>query len=324
MADTKEEEFQKRALFDLDFEKSENASMNRNQESSDYSVDAARHMADKEKEYEEKQAEFGAETSALKDVSFFLDLARKTDPKLAQQAEAYLDSFMNKDFDKEYGRKTFRKKDKEKDVDLDGSKRGFWGKLKNKAKNFWKPGNTKHMLEESIKKLQQQVSEHPETFESLKQMSRPEGKAFDSSEKVSFEQIIGKQKEVATYYNDQRVEAMHAKGNHMKSAQHFESISQSKQATIDKIHEVRDKAAKEIELRSTARDTTGIRDAQANTGVDRLAEKAKQMEGLSPEQRLALRLSQLRGTSKEEPKQTIKREMDSNMMTRVAQGQTYE
>lgn len=324
MADNKEEEFQKRALFDLDFEKSENDSMKHNQEFSEYAVEAAKHAAEIEKNYEERQAEFGDKTSALKNVYHFLDLARKTDPKLAQQAESYLNSFLNKDFDKEFGRKTFRNKDKEKDVDLDGSKRGFWGKLKNKAKNFLKPGNTKHMLEESIKKLQQQVADNPETFESLKQMARPEGKAYDSSEKVSFDQMFSKQKEVVAYYNEQRVEAMHAKSDHLKSAQHFESIAQNKQATIDKIHEVRDKAAKEMELRSTARDTTGIKDAQANTGVDRLADKAKQMEGLSPEQRLALRLSQLRGTAKEEPKQTVKREMDSNMMNRAMQGQARE
>lgn len=77
-------------------------------------------------------------------------------------------------------------------------------------------------------------------------------------------------------------------------------------------------AAKEIELRATARDTTGIKDAQANTGVDRLADKAKAMEGMTPQERLAFRMSLLRGTSKEEPAPVRKTEMSNQMVGKIA------
>ena len=94
--------------------------------------------------------------------------------------------------------------------------------------------------------------------------------------------------------------------------------AQKNQTTLDAITEVRDKAAKEIELRAEARENIGIKDAQANTGIDRLADKAKAMEGMTPEQRLAFRMSQLRGTAKETPaKPIIKREMDSNIMNKA-------
>lgn len=81
---------------------------------------------------------------------------------------------------------------------------------------------------------------------------------------------------------------------------------------------MRDKAAKEIELRAMARETTGIKDAQANTGVDRLEDKAKMMEGMTPQQRLAFRMSQLRGTAKETPAAPVApRTVDSNVMNKA-------
>lgn len=76
-------------------------------------------------------------------------------------------------------------------------------------------------------------------------------------------------------------------------------------------------AAKEIELKSTARDTTGIKDINANSGIDKLAEKAKAMEGMTAGQRLEQRMSQLRGMAKEEPKKAVARKVDSNTVKRA-------
>ena len=111
----------------------------------------------------------------------------------------------------------------------------------------------------------------------------------------------------------------------MKAKEYYDKVrsenltkAQSHEATIDAIHQVRDNAAKEIELRSAARENIGVKDAQANTGVDKLADKAKAMEGMTPEQRLAFRMSQLRGTSKETPTKPVqKRDVDSNVMNKA-------
>lgn len=81
-------------------------------------------------------------------------------------------------------------------------------------------------------------------------------------------------------------------------------------------------AAKEIALKSMARDTTGIKDINANSGVDKLAEKAKAMEGMTAGQRLEQRMSQLRGMAKEEPKKAAARSMDSNMAKRAMDNKT--
>lgn len=86
--------------------------------------------------------------------------------------------------------------------------------------------------------------------------------------------------------------------------------------TVSKIFSDKE-AAKEIDLKNTARDTAGIKDINANSGVDKLAEKAKAMEGMSAGQRLEQRMSQLRGMAKEEPKKAVARNVDSNMAKRA-------
>ena len=68
-----------------------------------------------------------------------------------------------------------------------------------------------------------------------------------------------------------------------------------------------------------ARENTGINDAKNNTGVDKLAERAKAMEGMSSEQRMAYRVEQLRGTKKPESKPVIKQTtLDPKVTARIA------
>lgn len=80
--------------------------------------------------------------------------------------------------------------------------------------------------------------------------------------------------------------------------------------------------AKEIELKNMARETTGIKDINANTGIDKLAEKAKEMEGMTPAQRLAKRMEMLRGTGKQEQKATVKREIDTQTLNKIMSDKT--
>ena len=260
-------------------------------------------------------------TSSMEKLSVLLEQVRQSDPKLAQQAEQYLSDIINKDWD--FSSKYSQDKEKNKEVDLDGSKRGFWGKLKNKAKNFIKPNNNKSMLESAIADFKRQAIDNPQEIENLKIHARSSEKSGNSSEKVSFSQLFSQRNEFLDQYNAESSRARADKERSLQKAEDYNKSAQNAQQNIDKIHEIRDKTAQEIELRSMARETSGIKDIQANTGIDRLADKAKAMEGMTPEQRLAYRMSLLRGTSKEEAKPVVKREMDSNIMKKTIEGKTY-
>ncbi len=311
-----DEKFQHKALFDLEFEDSQKRAAEYGKESADFANKQAQYNANKEKEYGERMNELHDQTSSFFGIQSMLKMLEKTNPTLKAQAESYLSDIINKDpRDMSFSERKKQKAGKEK-IDLDGSKKSLWGKLKNKAKNFWYPNNEKKTLESYIADFKKDMEAHPETYDWLKQCARPEGKTYDSKEKVSFSQLYEKSKEIQKHYNNERVAGMNDKERSLQYEEKQKAYAQEKEATIEAIHQVRDKAAKEIEQRATARDTTGIKDAQANTGVDRLADKAKAMEGMTPQERLAFRMSQLRGTSKEEPAKPVqKREADSKLIS---------
>lgn len=315
---SKEEKLQYDALFNPEELKNLESTMKFEQHMSDFTKSQATQSEDAVKYFQQKDAELKNETSSMNHLSYILDMVQRTDPQLAKQAEKYLSDIINKDW--EFSSKYSRDREKNKEVDLDGSKRGFWGKLKNKAKNFLKPHNNKNMLESAIADFKKQAMENYETFDWLKRCARPADKANDSSVKISFSQLFSKTKEISSRYNADRSRSIVNKERSLQASEHYNKSAQTNQQNIDKINEIRDKAAKEIELRSTARDTTGIKDTQSNTGVDRLADKAKAMEGMTPEQRLAYRISQMRGTSKEEAKPVVKREIDSKVMDKALEG----
>lgn len=311
-----DEKLQKEALFDFDKKDQYEDLASYKQEQAQWAEKEAAHQKDREADYSKKYSQLKEATSAIDYIKSTLEWVKKADPKLAAQTETYLASMMNTDL----SMPSAAKKLSEKAVDLDGSKQSLWGKLKNKAKNFIKPNNAKATLEAQIGKLKEQMAANPETFEWLKQCSRPEGKSYDNKERVSFAQLTETRGSILQNYNHERVSAMRAKEDALKYQQTTMQDSQSYQSDANKMQEFRNNAAKEIELRSEARETTGIKDINANTGVDRLADKAKAMEGMTPEQRLAYRMEQLRGTAKTEAKPVIKREMDSNLKTHALQG----
>lgn len=304
-----DEKFQKSALFDLEFERNEAKYAASNHETAESAKESADHNKSIEKEYAEWTNSFSLETDALKKVDNLLGLIQ--DPKLKEQATSYLNNLINKD-DIDLKREQYKNKDKS--VDLDGSKKNLWGKLKNKAKNFWRPNNEKKALESKIEALKEDMIKNPRIYDYLKSRAKDD----DPNKKINFNDVAQTRNKDEQVYNDRRVESMLKKESDLRYAETMEQSAQKHEATIEAIHQVRDNAAKEMEQRSTARDTTGIKDTNANTGVDRLAEKAKAMEGLSPEQRLAKRMAEMRGTKKPDaPKPVVKREVDSNIMNRT-------
>ena len=62
-------------------------------------------------------------------------------------------------------------------------------------------------------------------------------------------------------------------------------------------------------IKNKAKENIGVKDIQNTTGVDKLAERAKAMEGMSSEQRMAYRVEQLRG-KKPESKPVTKSTLD--------------
>lgn len=312
----KEEQFKRDALFDLSMEGQYENLASYKQEQTQWAEKDAEHQKNKEAEYSKKYNNLKAATSAIDYIKSTLEWVKKADPKLAAQTEAYLASMINTDLTMP----SEAKKLSEKAVDLDGSKKSLWGKLKNKAKNFLKPFNAKQQLETYIGQLKEQMIADPDTFEWLKQCSRPEGKTYDNKERVSFAQLTETRGSILQNYNSERSNALYSKEKALERQKDYLRDAQGYENNANKVREIRDNAAKEMGLRSEARETTGIKDINTNSGVDRLAEKAKMMEGLTPQQRLAYRMEQLRGTGKAEAKPVVKREMDSNIMSKAIQG----
>lgn len=301
-----DDKFQKAALFDLEFEGKEQKNADINRKFAGYANESADYNKAEEQKYAQWQAKFDRESEPLKKVLSHLEFAPA---ELKAQATALLNNLVNKD---EIDLKRESIDNKKQEIDLDGSKKSLWGKLKNKAKNFLKPYNPKKGLEEAIGALRNDMMKNPQFYENLRQRAK-EGK-----NRISFQDMAQAQKNSAQYTNSQRVDHMLRKKTRMAAAQKYESEVQKSEAKIAALHEVRDKAAKEIELRAMARETTGIKDAQANTGVDRLEDKAQMMEGMTPQQRLAFRMEQLRGTAKETPAApAAPRTVDSNVMNKA-------
>lgn len=311
-----DEKFKESALFDLDFEANKKKSMEYSQANATNADKLASSSEEQEKYYEKQGKDLDSKTSAMRAVESSLNMLKNQDPKLKAQAEAYLSTLINQDaayIASNDRTEKLHKTGKDK-IDLDGSKKSLWGKLKNKAKDFLYPNNVKKTLESQIENLKKDMIANPSTYEWLKECARPEGKSYDSKEKVSFSQLNDVKKEISVRYNNERVDNMHAKESAQRWGENHKLEAATKEATIEAIHQVREKAAKVMEQKAMARDTVGIKDVNANTGVDRLADKAKAMEGMSPQQRLAMRLADMRGTAKEEAKPTVKREMDSNIL----------
>lgn len=192
---------------------------------------------------------------------------------------------------------------------------GFFGKMKSKLLGQ-KQTQEESKLDRQLRNLQRAIRENPETVK--ESVNKDQFALYSLTKEVSEKRVAAENNVKACASRskeaDQKVGgAIYTVAHNALKAAKFNKLKES----VSKIFGDKE-AAKEMEQRSTARDTTGIKDTNANTGVDRLAEKAKAMEGLSPEQRLAKRMAEMRGTKKPDaPKPVVKREVDSNIMNRT-------
>lgn len=295
-----DKEFQQQALFDLDFKKDLERTANDEYRYADHagkSVSSYEKAINAETKGLEEERLLG---SAIRGVEIAMD---GCSPELRSQVTAYLDNLINKP----HYRLKSERDEQSKPIDVDGSKKSLWGKLKNKAKNFWKPFNKKLQIEDAIGRLRDDMIKNPDYYEGLK----------GEFGHASFKEISEKHKRTMNMYADRRVDSAIRKNEAFHVMEDSLNIANKAQAKVDAINQVRDNAAKEIELKNMARETTGIKDINANTGIDKLAEKAKEMEGLTPAQRLAKRMEMLRGTGKQEQKATVKREVNSQVMSKA-------
>lgn len=300
-----DKEFQQQALFDLDFKKGLERTAN---DEYRYADDAGKSVSSYEKDINAQTKGLNQERllgSAIRGVEIAME---GCSPELRSQVTTYLDNLINKSH---YTLKSERD-EQSKPIDVDGSKKSLWGKLKNKAKNFLKPFNKKLQIEDAIGRLRDDMIKNPDYYEGLK----------GEFGHASFKEISEKHKSTMNMYADRRVDSAIRKNEASHVMEDSLNNANKAQAKVDAINQVRDNAAKEIELKNMARETTGIKDINANTGIDKLAEKAKEMEGLTPAQRLAKRMEMLRGTGKQEQKATVKREIDTQTLNKIMSDKT--
>ncbi len=302
------EEFKNQALFDLKMEGKLKDSATYHSEMAASSKESIELLSKDYAEAVSHESSFNLKSEAVTKLKFALDSTNNQEVKA--QAEAYLNQLFSSDKSIELGGK------KGKDVDLDGSKKSIFGKLKNKVHNFWKPFNPKKRIEEAIGNLQEAMGKDPETFKHLRDMA-----TRNNNGNSSFNSIVTARDDFGGYLHSKTTKTKENLDSTQKYEQQHISKQQEKEAQMEARLEVRDNAAKEIELRSAARESIGIKDINANSGVDKLADRAKAMEGMTPQQRLAFRMKELRGTKKETTQPAVKRELDSNIMSQKLNNQ---
>lgn len=299
----KDEEFTNRALFDLDFEKGIQQSVDYNKGIQAFIQSEIEKDKKSEKEAAKEQNVFYEKTKAF-DI-FEITLSEISDPKLKAQATSYVETMFNKISDA-------IKPKMPTEIDIDGSKKTLWGKIKNKIKNFTNPFNEKGRLESAISNLASAINKNPETYGWLADLSKNENGY------VKLDNISQKYKVSKELYNSDRSRALASKEKNMRSEQKYATIINEREQKIEAIHQVRDNAAKEIELRMEARDNLGLNNM--SSGTDKLAEKAEKMKNMTPQERLAYRMAEMRGTKKQEtPKPAKQITMDTNAMLRHKQ-----
>ncbi len=301
---TKDEEFTNKALFDVDFEKDMQKSIDFNKKNSIYNQQSIQRAQIKEEESQQRQNTFNVKTDAFR--NFESILSQTLDPQLKEQAIVYAESMLNK-ID------TFSSTPKiSKEIDIDGSKKTLWGKIKNKIKNFTKPFNQKKTLENALSSLADAINKDPDTYAWLADMGKNK-QGYTKLDKIS-----DQYEKYGNYLNSERVDFMTQKEESQKFAQKTSEIIAKREQTIEAIHQVRDKAAKEIEQRMEARDNLGL--SNMSSGTDKLAEKEEKMKNMSPQERLAYRMAEMRGTKKEGSSQPAKKiTMDTNTLLQQKQ-----
>ncbi|MBR1605429.1 MAG: hypothetical protein IJ660_04915 [Alphaproteobacteria bacterium] len=173
-------------------------------------------------------------------------------------------------------------------VDLDGSQKTFFGRLKNKINNFWKPNNPKKRMEQEIAKFKIALVKDPEMLDDLA------GGGYGAARLKDFKSLAQIRDVTDKYYRKTALQASLNEKEANEFAQDHHAKVQKAQNNVDAIR---------IELKAQARENLGITNNEQ--GIDALAARADAMKDMTPKQRLAFRLSQLRGTAKKQPQAKV-------------------
>lgn len=314
-----ENKFTEKALFDLDYINGQKYYQKTASEEAEQlygyaqrdAVEASKAQA-KQHAYERRTAPITRISRMLTDVESLVKNGKYSAEysSIHDAAVKYLDNLMQKGLSPEEAAEI--NNGKAPKIDLDGSKKSLFGKLKNKVKNFWKPHNIKLQMEEQLAAFKTALAADPSLISDIQGYMSSTEHTIPST----FKEMAAKRDRINEDLNSTRSYFTSTAFSENYYAERAAKKSQSHQQTLEAIAQERDKAAKEIELRSMARENIGFTDSQTNTGIDKLAEKAEAMKNMSPQQRLAFRMAQLRGTAKAETKTVVKRDIDPNVMNR--------
>lgn len=180
-------------------------------------------------------------------------------------------------------------------VNLSG--KSLFGNVKRKVKNFLYPNNAQKRVEEALSTMKESMVKNPE-FNKFVMIIRAE-------KNISYEDFM----KGISFYKE-------LLSKNKKNVHNIDNCIGYNKAILDHIQEVKDNAARDIEIKKQARENIGITDAQANTGIDKLAERAKAMDRMSAEERMKFRREQLRGTKNPENKHVKKRTIGPRSITR--------
>ncbi|MBR1605428.1 MAG: hypothetical protein IJ660_04910 [Alphaproteobacteria bacterium] len=280
-------EFTEKALFDNEFvtHTRQNADM-----MSKYYDDQYQWISDKLQFNKKSAKDFKKESYCIKEAYDLITSFTESDSKqgfkdedrcvAAIIAERYLDSLVA---DKQ---PTYKKPPQLKLTERGGT---IWRNLKNKIKNRFFPDKKIKKLQAAMNNIVAYKDKDPFVFydrESSGKYAR------------SFEEVVDNREYYCQYFN-RTIQSLSESQERSK----LDKENNSTLKTMDAINAERDKAAKKIELQAQARENLGITNNEQ--GIDALAARADAMKNMTPKQRLAFRLSQLRGTAKKQPQAKV-------------------
>ncbi len=236
-------------------------------------------------------------------------LLKKDNPEAALQAEMEF----SKLFDRmSYSERSAIKQGKKPKVNISPNK-SLFSKIKRGFNNFWKPNNTQKQVENQLSELKIMMVENKVVFGNDFGFRDAMQNVADFSRRESGTRTVTMDSFMKRVHKEQEGLQQEVINRSVRVAE-LESWNAKDQAKLDYVQEVKDTAAQKIEMKMQARENVGITDANANTGIDKLAERAKAMEGMSSEQRLAYRIEQLRGVQKPESKPVQQTSLNPNIM----------
>lgn len=246
---------------------------------------------DRLKSAELEEATFKNMTKDIKYCDEYIQSLKNGDSKVYTAAISEFHKIINNKIPQ--SEVTSIKNDKKAKVNLSG--KSLFGNVKRKVKNFLYPRNAQKRVEEALSTMKENMVKNPE-FHNFVMSIRDE-------KNISYKDFMNS----ISSYETKLSKDVFDSGRVVYNSDHRIGHNQAK---LDHIQEVKDNAARDIEIKKQARENIGITDAQANTGIDKLAERAKAMDGMSAEERMKFRLEQLRGTKNPENKPVKKTTID--------------